>query len=92
MQLDRERAHLHASRVVAHPIRGCDAQAGEPRDSRPKEARNVLRRRERGCCESLSKECLEIEPNNKDAIAGLNMARMQAERQRRAQAGQVDVS
>ena len=42
-------------------------------------------------CAAFGK-CLEIEPNNKDAIAGLNMARMQAERQRRAQAGQVDVS
>merc|ERR1719231_1616397 len=36
--------------------------------------------------------CLEIEPNNKDAAAGMNMARMQAERQRRQQAGQVDIS
>ena len=31
-------------------------------------------------CAAFGK-CLEIEPNNKDAIAGLNMARMQAERQ-----------
>merc|ERR1719231_2023467 len=35
---------------------------------------------------------LELEPNNKDAKARLNMARMQAERQRRQQAGQVDVA
>merc|ERR1719502_2593913 len=35
---------------------------------------------------------LDLEPSNKDAAAGLNMARMQAERQRRQQAGQVDVS
>ena len=36
-------------------------------------------------------EALKLEPSNKEAIAGLNMARMQAERQRRQQAG-VDIS
>ena len=30
---------------------------------------------------------LELEPSNKEAAAGLNVARMQAERQRRQQAG-----
>jgi len=35
---------------------------------------------------------LELEPKNKDAASGLNMARMQAERQRRQRAGQVDIS
>jgi len=35
---------------------------------------------------------LELEPNNKDATSGLNMARMQAERKRRQAAGQVDLS
>ena len=41
-------------------------------------------------CEAFGK-AIAIEPNNKEAIAGLNMARMQAERQRRMQAGQVDL-
>lgn len=41
-------------------------------------------------CAAFSR-VLDIEPSNKDAIAGLNMARMQAERQRRQQAGQVDI-
>lgn len=42
-------------------------------------------------CAAFNK-VLALEPSNKDAAAGLNMARMQAERQRRMQAGQVDVS
>ena len=33
---------------------------------------------------------LELEPSNKEAAAGLNVARMQAERQRRQQAGAVN--
>jgi len=32
---------------------------------------------------------LELDPSNKEALAGLNMARMQAERKRRQEAGQV---
>lgn len=39
-------------------------------------------------CAAFNK-VLALEPNNKDAAAGLNMARMQAERQRRQQAGDV---
>ena len=39
-------------------------------------------------CAAFTK-VLSLEPNNKDAAAGLNMARMQAERQRRQQAGEV---
>ena len=42
-------------------------------------------------CAAFNK-CLAIEPSNKDATAGLNVARMQAERQRRQQAGQVDIN
>lgn len=38
-------------------------------------------------CASFSK-VLDLEPNNKDAASGLNMARMQAERKRRQEAGQ----
>ena len=36
--------------------------------------------------------CLDLDPKNKEAAAGINMARMQAERQRRQQAGQAGVS
>ena len=39
-------------------------------------------------CASFNK-VLDLEPSNKEAASGLNMARMQAERQRRQQAGQV---
>jgi len=39
-------------------------------------------------CAAFTK-VLDLEPNNKDAAAGLNMARMQAERQRRMQAGDI---
>lgn len=35
---------------------------------------------------------LELEPSNKEAASGLNMARMQAERQRRQEAGQVSIN
>ena len=37
-------------------------------------------------CTSFNK-VLDLEPNNKDAASGLNMARMQAERRRRQAAG-----
>ena len=37
-------------------------------------------------CAAFGK-ALELEPNNKEAAAGLNMARMQAERKRRQEAG-----
>lgn len=39
-------------------------------------------------CTAFNK-VLELEPKNKDAAAGLNMARMQAERKRRQQAGDI---
>jgi len=42
-------------------------------------------------CNAFGK-ALEIEPGNKEAIAGLNMSRMQAERLRRQQAGAVDLN
>jgi len=39
-------------------------------------------------CAAFNK-VLSLEPSNKDAAAGLNMARMQAERQRRMEAGEI---
>lgn len=42
-------------------------------------------------CAAFTK-VLELEPKNKDAAAGLNMARMQAERARRMQAGEINLS
>ena len=40
-------------------------------------------------CAAFTKT-LNLEPNNKEAQAGLNMARMQAERSRRQQAGELN--
>jgi len=42
-------------------------------------------------CASFGK-VLELEPNNKDAKSGLDIARMQAERKRRMDAGQVEIN